>query len=262
MAVSPGDLEMRAELANIEGAVYTENMHWGYIWDAPPSVQTTSIPTLGLVHLTGSEHANATQAMFYDNVSYFQKHNMLHALTSPLGTMQWTLATSPYWTVAVQTDGATLWALAPEGDATVLVLDGIQEEDCDGAMFDLTRGGITSSETRSCLVRTALSYQREPLGNSRSMHLKTPLACAWCTRLSAKQVDCIFNPQRASNARTTAYVPMQDITKLALMSRTPARLRNSDLNGTTLNPSVGSTLWVCRGEIPCFWMRRASNSSG
>lgn len=132
MAVSPGDLEMRAKLDTIEGAVYTENMHWGYIWDAPPSVQTTSIPTLGLVHLTGSEHANATQAMFYDNVSYFQKHNMLHALTSPLGTMQWTLATSPYWTVAVQTDGATLWALAPEGDAGVLILDGIDEDDCRG----------------------------------------------------------------------------------------------------------------------------------
>ncbi len=94
-------------------------------------METTSIPTLGLVHLTGSEHANATQAMFYDNVTYFQKHDMLHALTSPLGTMQWTLAISPYWEVAVQTDGATLWVLAPEGDATVLMLDGIQEEDCD-----------------------------------------------------------------------------------------------------------------------------------
>lgn len=130
MAVSPGDLELRSALEDIDGAVYTENMHWGYIWDAPANVQTTSIPTLGLVHITTSEHANATQAMFLDNASYFEKHNMLHALTSPLGTMQWTLAMSPYWDVSLQTDGATLWRLKPDGDAKTLLLSGIDEEDC------------------------------------------------------------------------------------------------------------------------------------
>ena len=131
MAVSPGDLELRRVLNDIEGAVYTENMHWGYIWDAPAQVKTTSIPTLGLVHMTASEHANATQAMFLDNTSYFQKHNMLHALTSPLGTMQWTLATSPYWAAHLQTDGATLWKLMPNGDAPLWLLTGIDEEDCN-----------------------------------------------------------------------------------------------------------------------------------
>ena len=131
MAVSPGDLELRRALNDIEGAVYTENMHWGYIWDAPAQVKTTSIPTLGLVHMTASEHANATQAMFLDNTSYFQKHNMLHALTSPLGTMQWTLATSPYWAAHLQTDGATLWKLMPNGDAPLWLLTGIDEEDCN-----------------------------------------------------------------------------------------------------------------------------------
>ena len=131
MAVSPGDLELRRALSDIEGAVYTENMHWGYIWDAPAQVKTTSIPTLGLVHMTASEHANATQAMFLDNTSYFQKHNMLHALTSPLGTMQWTLATSPYWAAHLQTDGATLWKLMPNGDAPLWLLTGIDEEDCN-----------------------------------------------------------------------------------------------------------------------------------
>lgn len=130
MAVSPGDLELRRALADIEGIIYTENMHWGYIWDAPAGVKTTSIPTLGLVHLTASEHANATQAMFLDNTSYFENNNMLYALTSPLGTMQWTLATSPYWAASLQTDGATLWALRPDGDAPLLLLTGIDEDDC------------------------------------------------------------------------------------------------------------------------------------
>ena len=130
LAVSPGDLELREALDDLDGAVYTENMHWGYIWDAPAQVKTTSIPTLGLVHITASEHANATQAMFLDNLSYFEKHDMRHALTSPLGTMQWTLATSPYWAADLQTDGATLWKLMPNGDAPLLLLTGIDEDDC------------------------------------------------------------------------------------------------------------------------------------
>ena len=130
LAVSPGDLALRDALEDIDGAVYTENMHWGYLWDAPASVQATSIPTLGLVHLDSSEHSAATQAMFYDNTSYFLERNMLHALTSPLGTMQWTLATSPFWDVEAQNDGAVLWTLRPNGDGEVVVLDGIDEDDC------------------------------------------------------------------------------------------------------------------------------------
>ena len=92
LAVSPGDLVLRDALGSIDGAVYTENMHWGYLWNAPATVAVTSIPTLGLVHIDSSQHAAATQAMFYDNTSFFLEHNMLHALTSPMGTMQWTLA--------------------------------------------------------------------------------------------------------------------------------------------------------------------------
>ena len=130
LAVSPGDLALREALEGIEGAVYTENMHWGYVWNAPKHVDVTAIPTLGLVHLDASEQAAATQAMFYDNTTYFIEHNMLHALTSPLGTMQWTLATSPYWGIEAQSDGATLWRLQPDGDGKVLLLDGIHESDC------------------------------------------------------------------------------------------------------------------------------------
>lgn len=130
LAVSPGDLVLRDALGNIDGAVYTENMHWGYLWNAPETVDMTSIPTLGLVHIDSSQHAAATQAMFYDNTSFFLKHNMLHALTSPMGTMQWTLAVSPYWGVEAESDGAVLWRLKPEGDAQIHQLEGIMEEDC------------------------------------------------------------------------------------------------------------------------------------
>ena len=130
LAVSPGDLALRNALEDVEGAVYTENMHWGYLWNAPGGLEATSIPTLGLVHLDSTEQSAATQAMFYDNTTYFLDHNMLHALTSPLGTMQWTLATSPYWDVKAENDGAVLWKLHPDGDGNVVHLDGIDEDDC------------------------------------------------------------------------------------------------------------------------------------
>ena len=131
LAVSPGDVELRAHLQGIQGNVYTENMHWGYVWDAPETVATTSIPTLGLVHLTHSEQEAATRALYGDNVSYFLEHDMHHALTSPLGTAQWTLATSPHWEALVIVDGATLWSLRPSGDANVSVLTGLDETDCE-----------------------------------------------------------------------------------------------------------------------------------
>jgi hypothetical protein len=132
LAVSPGDVELRLRLSTIEGAVYTENMHWGYVWDAPATVWTTSIPTLGLVHLEESEQAEATRALYAENVSYFLEHDMLHALTSPLGTVQWTLAASPHWEAKEHIDGATLWMLKPNGDASIPQLTGIDESDCDG----------------------------------------------------------------------------------------------------------------------------------
>lgn len=130
LAVSPGDLALRDALEGVDGTVFTENMHWGYLWNAPEGLEATSIPTLGLVHLDNSEQSSATQAMFYDNTTYFLEHNMLHALTSPLGTMQWTLAESPYWDVKAQNDGAVLWELHPEGDGEAVQLDGIDEDDC------------------------------------------------------------------------------------------------------------------------------------
>ena len=137
LAVSPGDLALREALENVEGAVYTENMHWGYVWNAPAGVEMTSIPTLGLVHLDSSQHAAATQAMFYDNTSYFIEHDMLHALTSPMGTMQWTLAASAFWGVEAEVDGRCRVRSRPDGDAKQDLLAGIDEDDCTGCVARL-----------------------------------------------------------------------------------------------------------------------------
>jgi len=130
-AVSPGDVELRRTLEGLEGTVYTENMHWGYMYDAPEGVLTTSIPSLGLVHIDRSEHANASLAIHYNNLTYMQEHNMKHALTSPLGSMQWTLAASPYWEERAHADGAVLWGHVPNGTGTIVEQVGIAHDDCE-----------------------------------------------------------------------------------------------------------------------------------
>ncbi len=132
MAVAPGDIALREALKDVSGQVYTENMHWGYIWNAPPGMETTSIPTLGLVHMTSTEQQRATQALYNNNHSYIQERGMLHALTSPLGTMQWTLAQSPYWQRIHFNDGAALWQYNASGQAPVSVLSGVTIDACDG----------------------------------------------------------------------------------------------------------------------------------
>ena len=137
MSVAPGDDALRDRLGELKGMIYTENMHWGYVWNAPEGVETTSIPTLGLVYLTEGEQSNATRAIYANNISYFQSMEMNHALTSPLGTIQWELAVSPYWQRLIEVDGAALWVLMPDGDGDVSVLHGLDSEDCPACVARL-----------------------------------------------------------------------------------------------------------------------------
>ena len=77
VAVSP-KLALREALEGVERAVYTENMHWGYIWGRRPALGRPPSQPSGWFTLTPASAA-ATQAMFYDNTSYFIEHDMLHA---------------------------------------------------------------------------------------------------------------------------------------------------------------------------------------
>ncbi len=130
-AVSPGDLAVREALDGIEGVVFTENMHWGYVWNVPEGVLTTSIPSLGLVHIDNSEHPRASLAIYYNNLTYMRETGMNHALTSPLGSMQWELASSPYWEVLYTVDGATLWRHVPNGSAPITTLHAANMDTCE-----------------------------------------------------------------------------------------------------------------------------------
>jgi len=119
-ALSSGDLELREALADLpEGSiVYTENAQWGYVYDAPSNVATTSVPTLGLLHVERSIQSAATTAVYSDLPSQIQTLNITHALSSPLGTVGWTLAKSNYWAPIQERQGSVLWAFDATGSAS------------------------------------------------------------------------------------------------------------------------------------------------
>ncbi len=239
LAVSPGDVVLRDALDEIDGAVYTENMHWGYVWNAPVGVAMTSIPTLGLVHIDSSQQAAATQAMFYDNVSYFTEHNMLHALTSPMGTMQWTLATSPYWGVEAESDGATLWRLRPDGDAQQHLLAGIEEEDCSSCITRLDpwrdhkfRDPLGLGEDRPFL----------PEGTEGNLSVVAPEgAVKMCLtyEVIGATGGCFCVALKDWSDPITAFVPMLVTIRHVSVWTTPRGSPRCSLSGTEMNRTAG-----------------------
>jgi len=134
-AVTPGDLELHQALADLpEGSiVYTENAQWGYVYDAPLNVATTSVPTLGLIHVDRSIQSNATTAVYSDISSKIQALNITHALSSPLGTVGWTLAQSNYWEPLLERQGAVLWSFDASGSASSSDFFKVEVSTCDDA---------------------------------------------------------------------------------------------------------------------------------
>lgn len=119
-AVTQGDLEVREALGELPSGsiVYSENAHWGYVFNAPSKVDMTSIPTLGLIHVESSLQAAATTAVYSDIPSNIQDLNITHALSSPMGTIGWTLAQSQYWSPLVESRGSVLWQFDSTGSAS------------------------------------------------------------------------------------------------------------------------------------------------
>ena len=139
-AVTKGDLEVREALHDLPSGsiVYSENAHWGYVFDAPSKIDMTSIPTLGLIHIESSIQAAATTAVYSNIPEKIQSLNITHALSSPMGTVGWTLAQSEYWTPLVESHGSVLWQFDQTGSALTSQFMTLDESTCkDGcAMRD------------------------------------------------------------------------------------------------------------------------------
>jgi len=130
--ITQGDIEIREKLSNLpDGSiVYSENSHWGHIFDAPENVKLTSIPTLGLVQIESSIHSEATTAIFQDNTTKINELGINYAITSPIGTMGWTFAMSPYWQEIENIRGSKLWQLNLAGLASTSQFSVVDQSSC------------------------------------------------------------------------------------------------------------------------------------
>ena len=128
-ATTSGDSTLREYLAAHppDGYVYSENVHWGHSYAFEASLQTTSIPTLGLLTLDESVQAAATTALRTDDVQSLRTLGIGSAVSSPIGTVALTLGPSPYWSMEQSFQGARYWKLwdepSPSRVTSAVILD-------------------------------------------------------------------------------------------------------------------------------------------
>ena len=130
--ISDSDIELRKSLTDLpEGSiVYSENTHWGHLWDVPSHIQLTSIPTLGLVELESSIQGEVTNAIKSDDIDSLSQLAVTHAITSPRGVMQFFLAKSEYWNVMENIDSSKLWQFIPSGNQSQSNFIAINNQHC------------------------------------------------------------------------------------------------------------------------------------
>ena len=130
--ISDSDLELRKSLTDLPAGsiVYSENTHWGHLWDVPSHIQLTSIPTLGLVELESSIQGEVTNAIISDDIDSLSQLAVTHAITSPRGVMQFFLAKSEYWNVMENIDSSKLWQFIPSGNQSQSNFIAINNQHC------------------------------------------------------------------------------------------------------------------------------------
>ena len=112
-AQTPGDLALGRFLTELpeDSIVLTEHRHWGYRFDRPADLGVTSAPDLGLIDVEASIQNEVLSAVRRDDATALNDLGITHALSSPIGTLGWDLARSPWWSILEDRDGSRLWAL-------------------------------------------------------------------------------------------------------------------------------------------------------
>ena len=127
------DIELRKDLSELpkDSIVYTENAHWGYVFDPPKNIQFTSIPSLGLVQLEESIQQLATSGVLNDNITLIEKLGIDYAISSPIGTIGWSLSKSRYWELVKDYDGSRLWQFNQQGNSQQHTLGPVIDDSCN-----------------------------------------------------------------------------------------------------------------------------------
>lgn len=152
----------------IESVVYTENSHWGYLQIEELNFQTTSIPRLGLMIENNYVQSEATRAILSNDFQTLGALGIEYAITSPMGSLHYTLIESGSWKVVVDIDGSRLWKLdanTSKIDIQAFALNGLNcgEKDCI-QVKDLWRDYRYNDQLQ-------LGENRVKLSNEATVHL-------------------------------------------------------------------------------------------
>jgi hypothetical protein len=107
-----GDRDLMSTLTLPAGSVlFTEDAHWGNVYDIDAQIGMTTFPSLGLVDVRVNYQGHVRTAILQDDTETLQQLGVTHALTSPMGTFGEVFAISPYWEISIDIDGSRLWTL-------------------------------------------------------------------------------------------------------------------------------------------------------
>ena len=112
-AVTSSTLDLIDQVSSMEidSVVYTENSHWGYLQIEELNFQTTSIPRLGLMVEENYVQSEATRAILSNDFQTLEVLGIEYAITSPMGSLHYSLIESGKWDVVIDIDGSRLWKL-------------------------------------------------------------------------------------------------------------------------------------------------------
>ena len=91
--------------------LFTEDAHWGNVYDIDEQIGMTTFPSLGLVDVRVNNQGHARSAILQDDTKTLRELGVTHALSSPMGTFGEVFAISPYWEISRDIDGSRLWIL-------------------------------------------------------------------------------------------------------------------------------------------------------
>ena len=114
----------------IDSVVYTENSHWGYLQIEELNFQTTSIPRLGLMVENNYVQSEATRAIMSNDFRTLGVLGIEYAITSPMGSLHYTLIESGSWNIVIDIDGSRLWKLDANTSNLNIQAFALSELDC------------------------------------------------------------------------------------------------------------------------------------
>ena len=111
--------------------IVTERAPWGHPWDGQQH-DFIPLPFVGFGVHDVDDYNEVMTAIRGDRISTIERHGVEAAITSPMGSLQWYLSASPYWTLIDTIDGTRLWEFNTSSSSTQSIVSPVNVTNCMG----------------------------------------------------------------------------------------------------------------------------------